>query len=277
MSADGVWRALANPHRRRMLDLLADRPMVTGEVARAIPGLSRYAVMQHLGVLEDAGLIVVRRRGRLRFNHLNPVPLRRWYERWVQPMADHSAAQLLAVERAITDAYKESPEMPSTATPPSSTSPATEMAETIRTVRLEAELSFDAAPERVFAALTKETLGWFPHSYGGERTRAVVMEERAGGALYEDWGDGAGYLYGHVTEWDPPHSLSFRSRVMPGSLMDTRYDISQAGSRTVLKMSKVATGPMTAEEAQGIRQFGDIMRFEEGLRRVIEGVAADTQ
>jgi DNA-binding transcriptional ArsR family regulator len=82
-----LWRALASPWRRRLLDLLREAPATTGALASQLPELSRFAVMQHLGVLTDAGVVVVERRGRDRVNHLNPVPLREWYERWVQPMA----------------------------------------------------------------------------------------------------------------------------------------------------------------------------------------------
>jgi DNA-binding transcriptional ArsR family regulator len=57
--------------------------------------------MQHLGVLADAGLVIARRRGKHRFNHLNPVPLRRWYERWVVPLADAAATEMLALQRAV--------------------------------------------------------------------------------------------------------------------------------------------------------------------------------
>src|SRR5262245_53030712 len=78
-----VWRALANPVRRQLLDASSAGPRTTGDLAAEVPELSRFAVMQHLGVLTDAGLVVARPRGRHRFNHLNPVPLRRWYERWV--------------------------------------------------------------------------------------------------------------------------------------------------------------------------------------------------
>jgi DNA-binding transcriptional ArsR family regulator len=85
---EAVWRALANPLRRRLLDELRRGARTTGELADATPELSRFAVMQHLGVLTDAGLVIVRRRGRHRFNHLNAVPLRRWYERWVVALAD---------------------------------------------------------------------------------------------------------------------------------------------------------------------------------------------
>src|ERR1700750_2099527 len=95
-----LWRALASPWRRRLLDLLRNAPATTGALASQLPELSRFAVMQHLGVLADAGVVIIERRGRDRVNHLNPVPLREWYERWVQPMADSGAASLLALKRA---------------------------------------------------------------------------------------------------------------------------------------------------------------------------------
>lgn len=80
---DRVWKALADPHRRRVLDLLAERRRTTGELSAAFPKLSRFAVMKHLRVLEKAGLLVVAREGRLRWNALNPVPLREVFRRWV--------------------------------------------------------------------------------------------------------------------------------------------------------------------------------------------------
>lgn len=87
-----VWKALANPHRRRMLDLLRDGPRTTGALAEAFPDLSRFAVMQHLKVLTDADLVVAVREGRERHNYLNPVPIQQLYDRWVsrymQPWTD---------------------------------------------------------------------------------------------------------------------------------------------------------------------------------------------
>ena len=100
--APDLWRALASPSpwRRRLLDLLRDGPRTTGGLSGEIPELSRFAVMQHLAVLTGAGVVIAERRGRDRLNYLNPVPLRDWYERWVQPMADTGAASLLALKRA---------------------------------------------------------------------------------------------------------------------------------------------------------------------------------
>ncbi len=78
-----VWKALANPVRRTILDALRDGPRTTGELAARFPALSRFAVMQHLRVLEEAELVVPRRAGRQRFNYLNPVPIQRIHDRWV--------------------------------------------------------------------------------------------------------------------------------------------------------------------------------------------------
>src|SRR4029450_5658564 len=74
MNGDGtaaVWKALADPTRRAILDLLAGQALTTGELSGAFPEVSRFAVMKHLGVLETAGLVVVRRRGRGRWKHPN--------------------------------------------------------------------------------------------------------------------------------------------------------------------------------------------------------------
>lgn len=80
---DPVWKALASHIRRRMLDLLTRGAMTTGDIANEFEDLSRFAVMQHLKVLENADLVVVRRQGRTRFNYLNPVPIQRVSDRWI--------------------------------------------------------------------------------------------------------------------------------------------------------------------------------------------------
>jgi DNA-binding transcriptional ArsR family regulator len=66
-----------------------------------LPHLSRFAVMQHLGVLEKAGVVIVRRNGRERLNELNAVPIQRELERWLNSLQRATAAQLLAFERHL--------------------------------------------------------------------------------------------------------------------------------------------------------------------------------
>ncbi len=80
---DPVWKALANPARRRMLDILAKGPLTTGELADEFTGLTRFTVMQHMKVLEKSELLVIQWKGRKRFNYLNPVPIQQIYDRWV--------------------------------------------------------------------------------------------------------------------------------------------------------------------------------------------------
>jgi DNA-binding transcriptional ArsR family regulator len=83
-----------------MLDLLAARPRTTGELALKFPKLSRFAVMKHLGVLERAGLIVVTRDGRKRWNSINAVPLVEVLSRWVGKYQQAWAGVLLDVREA---------------------------------------------------------------------------------------------------------------------------------------------------------------------------------
>lgn len=91
---DRVFKALANPVRRRICDELRTRPLTTKQLAACFPELDRCTVMQHLSVLERAGLVVVARRGRERFNHLDAMPIQAINERWIGPHAEAAAASL---------------------------------------------------------------------------------------------------------------------------------------------------------------------------------------
>jgi DNA-binding transcriptional ArsR family regulator len=91
---DLVWRALADPTRRAILDDLARGPRTTGDLATRFLPLCRTNVMKHLDVLVEARLVLVRREGRTRWNHLNPVPIQRVCERWVSRHVRHMASSL---------------------------------------------------------------------------------------------------------------------------------------------------------------------------------------
>jgi DNA-binding transcriptional ArsR family regulator len=254
---DDLWRALASPWRRRILDALRDGPRTTGELDDALPELSRYAVMQHLEVLVGTGVVLLERRGRHRFNHLNPVALRAFHERWVTTYADATAGELTALRHHL----EEESDM--------TTSPTTDR---LRIYRLEAELRLRATPERVFRAMTDpgEIARWFPYTYGRERVQRIVLEPRVGGLQYEDWGDGRGRLYGHVTEWDPPLGFSVRSRLHAGTTMDTTTTITPQGGEALLRSSRVIVGPLSDDDIAGIRFHGDLARFEEAIRALVE-------
>lgn len=80
---DPIWKALADPTRRAILDLLRDGPRQTSEIVSQFPDLSRFAVMKHLDVLRETQLVQTRAEGRRRINSLNAAPLRRILERWI--------------------------------------------------------------------------------------------------------------------------------------------------------------------------------------------------
>jgi DNA-binding transcriptional ArsR family regulator len=90
---DRVWKALADPTRRAILDLLRRKPRTTTEITAEIPDLSRFGVMKHLAVLRGAGLVQATEQGRSVVNSLNVVPIRLIYELW--------ARKLTALKRSL--------------------------------------------------------------------------------------------------------------------------------------------------------------------------------
>ncbi|MEM7247135.1 MAG: metalloregulator ArsR/SmtB family transcription factor [Acidobacteriota bacterium] len=96
-----VWKGLSNPIRRSMLDALRDGPLTTSELAELFPELSRFAVMQHLKVLEEGQLIIHRKSGRQRFNYLNPIPIQHVYHRWVRQYEANWAEALVSLKSEL--------------------------------------------------------------------------------------------------------------------------------------------------------------------------------
>lgn len=125
---DAVFKALCDVTRRRALDLLRDGPMTTGELCarlerhadtrahgrHAEPALGRTGVLRHLAVLMDAGLVVTRAQGRVRWNHLNAAPLQRVCDRW---MSRHVQMFATAFNRLKAFAEADSTDHPAPAPP----------------------------------------------------------------------------------------------------------------------------------------------------------------
>jgi len=95
---DAVWKALADPTRRAILDMLHGGPRKTTEIVEAFPHMTRFGVMKHMDVLRYAGLILTREEGRQRVNSLNAVPIRQIYERWVSRYQEYWADSLLRLK-----------------------------------------------------------------------------------------------------------------------------------------------------------------------------------
>jgi DNA-binding transcriptional ArsR family regulator len=104
---DPVWKALADPTRRAVLDLLRDRPLTTTEIVDAFPHLTRFGVMKHLDALRESGLVHTREEGRQRVNSLNVFPIRQIYERWVSPFQEMWSSQLLGIKELAEQKSRE--------------------------------------------------------------------------------------------------------------------------------------------------------------------------
>ncbi len=100
---DEVFRALADPTRRSLLDELFERDGQTlGALEQGLP-MTRFGVMKHLKVLEEAGLVVTRKRGREKLHFLNPVPIRLVHDRWVSKYAEPWAATLSGLKKTLEE------------------------------------------------------------------------------------------------------------------------------------------------------------------------------
>lgn len=180
-----IWKALADPSRRRMLDLLRRRAMTTGSLVEHFE-MSRYGVMKHLEVLADAGLVLVRRQGRERWNHLNAVPIQQIYRRWIQPFAAEPADGLLKLKNVVernrgVDTMGEMNDR------------------VFQALDIQQEIEINAPAAKVWSSLTTEIAAWWPKDfYVGPTPRRFVIEPRVGGRVYEDWGDDQGVLWATV-------------------------------------------------------------------------------
>lgn len=98
---DRIFKALSDYRRREILDLLKDDRKTTGDIVKQFSSLDRCTVMQHLGVLEKAGLIFTKKEGRFRWNYLNAVPIREIYDRWISHYASPSVELLTKLKHDL--------------------------------------------------------------------------------------------------------------------------------------------------------------------------------
>ena len=101
MDDDAVFKALADPTRRFLLDLLFEhdgRALIELEAKLA---MTRFGVMKHLRVLERAGLVVARRSGREKLHFLNPVPIRTIHDRWIGKYKERRVSALLELKNEL--------------------------------------------------------------------------------------------------------------------------------------------------------------------------------
>jgi uncharacterized protein YndB with AHSA1/START domain len=176
---DEVFKALADPTRRGLLDELYERD---GQTLSALEGrlpMTRFGVMKHLRVLEEAGLVTTRRRGREKLHFLNPVPIRLVHDRWVSKYAEPWAATLTGLKRRLED----------------------------KTMEKVFEIYIKTTPERLWEAITDEEMGR-KYRFGV----GVTSDWKPGTPYRGEAGDGTiaptmPIFEGENIEVDPPRRL----------------------------------------------------------------------
>ena len=100
---DLVFRALADPTRRHLLDRLYERDGRTLTELESDLEMTRFGVMKHLRLLEEAGLVVTRREGRQKLHYLNPVPIRLIHDRWIDKYTEHQVSALANLKSELEE------------------------------------------------------------------------------------------------------------------------------------------------------------------------------
>lgn len=218
-----VLKALADPSRWRLVTALADGPSTTGGLA-ALFDQTRFGVMKHLEVLVDAGLVRVERRGRERWNHLNPVPLAEALDALNSPLAAAWTARLLALKRAVGP---------------------TEDPMTDRTLLdIRQEIRLAAPPERVFQVLTREVDRWWTAPYRLTADGRMSLDPRLGGELREETASGEAAIWARVDQVAPPRLIVLSGSIgLQGAVAGrVRLELVPDGQGTVLGLWHLALG-----------------------------------
>jgi uncharacterized protein YndB with AHSA1/START domain len=234
---DDVFRALADPTRRRLLDkLFKEDGQTLGALEKRV-AMTRFGVMKHLKVLEQAGLVVTKRRGREKLHFLNAVPIRLIHDRWVSKYAAPWAAALSEIKEKLEE----------------------------RTMEKVFEIYIKTTPERLWQAITDPELRR-RYNFGVE-----VKSDWTAGSSYRGLGHGHPILEGENLEVDPPRRLAQSFRALWGE------DVKSEGtSRVRWEIKQVADSCQLTVTHDQLREgansqlFGGWPMILSGLKTLLE-------
>lgn len=232
-----TWKALADPVRRDILDLLRTEPRTTGEICGAFRHLSRFGVLSHMAVLREAGLLRVERRGRERINWIDPEPLRETYEDWIRNYQVLWAARFGRLKGLVERKERHAP-MLENALPTAN----------LVTLNIEQKIELKALPDEVFRALTLDIGEWWGQPYLLNDARDVVLDPVPGGLVKQLTRDGGGNVMCTVQAIRRDRLLVLNGTMaMPGAVLGTvRFELEPArGGSTRLTLKHWALGDLS--------------------------------
>ncbi len=236
---DEVFRAINDPSRRRLLDELFERDGQTlGELCSYLPEMTRYGVMNHLKILEEADLVTTHKQGRQKFHYLNPVPIRLIQDRWISRIAEPRVGAIAGVKARV------------------------EKGEPAMDQPIHVYKSFiRGSAEDVWDAITnpEKTVQYF---YG----TAVESEWEVGAPMNYSYPDGSAASEGHIISIDPPKRIEFMFHAMwdeeltaEGPVREV-WALSEMSGMVELKVELYDIGPKNLAD------------FSEGLPYIIAGL-----
>ncbi|MGO4889461.1 SRPBCC domain-containing protein [Anaerobacillus sp. MEB173] len=223
-----VFKAIGNPTRRKILDILKEAPKTTGELNDFFPDVTRYAIMKHLNILEEGNLVLVRREGKYRRNYLNAVPIQEVHNRWVGKYMESTANSLLNLRSKV-----ENNEGKYT------------MTTNNNVFRIEQEIFMNAPREKVFKALTEKVEDWWEFRLAPEgKTSHFTFDPIPGGRFIEKWGKNEGAIWGNVYYVNAPEEIRLYGHLgMQGAVNSSyTYRLIEKEDGTLLQLSHSASG-----------------------------------
>ncbi|NDI34299.1 SRPBCC domain-containing protein [Chengkuizengella sediminis] len=224
-----MFKALGHPIRRDILDLLKSKPKTTSELTVHFKNVSRYAVMKHLNILEQANLLLVRREGRTRVNYINIVPLHQMLDRWSTRYQSNFASSIVSLKTKIEGSNND-------------------MGLVHDSFQIEQEIMIEASREKVYEAMTKGINDWWSYRLCGEGS-TLTFDPKVDGKFLEFNENGKAALWGTVIKINPPEEIRLSGLLGMEGAVNSAYSfkLEEKGSSTVLKLSHHAVGLMNPD------------------------------
>ena len=263
LKEEGVWKALADPVRRRLMDLVRESPKTTGELAAGFDSLGRCAIMKHLAVLEESGLIVPKKEGKFRWNYINAIPLREIYERWVKKYEAQWASNLLQL-RELAEYKSNSDRITNNLF----------MERQANNISILLEIPIQADIGTVWECLINETgIWWRKDFYTSKKTKNFIIEPRVGGRMYEDFGNDEGLLWANVIVLDSPYVLELKGHLSPQfggpAVSFLKLSLKETGETTILTLSDNLFGYVSDNTKKEL-SAGWKLLYEDGFKSYVE-------
>jgi DNA-binding transcriptional ArsR family regulator len=234
---EDIFKALADPTRRQLLDRLFEEDGLTLGALENGLAMTRFGVMKHLKILEEAHLVITRKHGREKLHFLNPVPIRLIHDRWVSKYTEPMAAALSGLKRELED----------------------------KTMEKIYEIYIKTTPEALWHAIT-DTGMRAKYNFG-----AVVTSDWSKGSRYEGRGQGHLIFEGENIEVDPPRRLVQDFRALWGD------DVKAEGtSRVTFEIEQIADSCLLKVTHSNLREganaqiYGGWPMVLSGLKTLLE-------